>query len=399
MTTNYKEKFDSLQKAIAELRGINEEKLESKDKDPLWDVQLEKVNQEIDKIENLIKSLRLTNENSELSSDLSTGQLETKSLKSSSLIRKKINDYIRKGVGIIGEAGENGEARLQISSMKGEGRYNATYSIADSIYKYLQDYSVFRKLCSTILVSRDALDMPMSVGDIASEWADGSNIAPPSDSMIMNSIRTFELTAQPQVTQKMIDDTAIDLESWLVEKLSALFLLKEDEAFIKGDGNKSPRGILSYPEPDGSNVGIERIKSANPDDFTEEDLLNLYYSLPDYYSINGAFIMNKATVQKIRTFKDPNSGQYYWMPGILFGKTDTLLGMPLFTSGHVPITENGKDVVIYGDMKKAYQIVDRSEITIQRDPYSSKPFVVFYATKRVGGDIIDPEAVKLLRIS
>ncbi|MBL0725610.1 MAG: phage major capsid protein [Alphaproteobacteria bacterium] len=391
-----KEQTNIFNQALHQLRATDEEKRTAKHNDCLWDDKIAKINTAIDSIEAGVKMDNVRNNAADL-----VRQVETKSFKFGQIERKQLSDYLRKGTepsGTLVDQNFAGGSRIQISSSKGTPGYSATYSIADSIYEYLAEYSIMRKLCNSIIVSRDSLDVPMTKSDIACQWENGSTIAPPSDSMVMNSIKTFELTAQPKVTQKMIDDTVIDLESWLVEKLAALFLTMEDEAFIAGDGSSKPKGILSYKAPTGSTIGINRVKSGLASEFNEDSLLSLYYSLDDYYSVNASFIMNKATLQQIRTFKDSNTGQYYWMPGVLFGKADTLLGCSVYTSGHVPTVAANADVIIYGDMRRLYQIVDRSEITIQRDPYSSKPFVVFYATKRVGGDIIEPAAGSVLQI-
>ena len=390
------QKKDNYGRTLNYLRDTDEQRQKARDEDPLWDVKIANINHAIDSIEMDIKS----KEAARKASQIVNASMEVKGLRFGQVERKQLSDYLRKGIqpnGTLIDQNSSG-TRIQISSSKGTPGYSATYSIADSIYEYLAEYSIMRRLCNTIVVSRDSLDVPVSKSDIACQWESNGTIAAPSDSMVMTSIKTFELTAQPKVTQKMIDDTVIDLESWLVEKLAALFLTMEDNAFIAGDGVNKPKGILSYPASGSKALGIKRVKSGSANDFDETSLLSLYYSLDDYYSVNASFIMNKATLQKIRTFKDKASGQYYWMPGVLFGKADTLLGCNVYTSGHVPVVAAGKDAIIYGDMRRLYQIVDRSEITIQRDPYSSKPFVVFYATKRVGGDVIEPAAGSIMQI-
>jgi HK97 family phage major capsid protein len=192
----------------------------------------------------------------------------------------------------------------------------------------------------------------------------------------------------------MIDDDAVDHESWIAELLSDILLEKEDNAFLHGDGENKPMGILSYADGTDSN-SIERVEGGQNVSF--ENLLRLQASLDGKYERAGetAFITSKKTLAKIRSIKD-DSGHYIWTPGALIGKEDCIFGTPIYSTGAM---NEGEDAVIYGNLRKGYQIVDRSDIKIQRDPYSSKPFVVFFATKRVGGDVIDTRAIKVLKLS
>ena len=254
--------------------------------------------------------------------------------------------------------------------------------------------SPIRQLSRIVNVSRDSLDVAAYVQDIAAEWGDERSVAPETDAFIRKTIKVNELTAQPKITQKMIDDDAVDHESWIAELLSDILLAKEDNAFIYGDGNNKPVGILSYPDGNSAN-SIERVDGGQDVNF--ENLLQLQAALAGKYERAGetAFITSKKTLAKIRSIKD-ESGHYIWTPGAMLGKYDCIFGTPILSTSEMSSTG---DVVIYGNLKKGYQIVDRSDIKIQRDPYSSKPFVVFFATKRVGGDVIDTRAIKILKIS
>lgn len=254
--------------------------------------------------------------------------------------------------------------------------------------------SPIRQLSRIVNVSRDSLDVAAYVQDIAAEWGDERSVAPETDAFIRKTIKVNELTAQPKITQKMIDDDAVDHESWIAELLSDILLAKEDNAFIYGDGNNKPVGILSYPDGNSAN-SIERVDGGQDVNF--ENLLQLQAALDGKYERAGetAFITSKKTLAKIRSIKD-ESGHYIWTPGAMLGKYDCIFGTPILSTSEMSSTG---DVVIYGNLKKGYQIVDRSDIKIQRDPYSSKPFVVFFATKRVGGDVIDTRAIKILKIS
>ena len=254
--------------------------------------------------------------------------------------------------------------------------------------------SPIRQLARIVNVSRDSLDVASYVQDITAEWGDERSVAPETDAFNRKTIKVNELTAQPKITQKMIDDDAVDHESWIAELLSDILLAKEDNAFLYGDGENKPMGIFSYANGTGADC-IERINGGSEVSF--ENLLQLQATLDGKYERSGetAFITSKKTLAKIRSIKD-ESGHYIWTPGAMMGKYDSIFGTPILSTSEMNDTG---DVVIYGNLKKGYQIVDRSDIKIQRDPYSSKPFVVFFATKRVGGDVIDTRAIKILKIS
>ena len=257
--------------------------------------------------------------------------------------------------------------------------------------------SPFRQLAKTVNVSRDSLDVAAYVQDIAVEWGDERSVAPETDAFNRKTIKVHQLTAQPKITQKMIDDNAIDHERWIAELLADIFLEKEDNAFLSGNGDNKPVGILSYPDGTGSN-NIERVKGGK--EVTFENLLQLQAALDSKYERFGetAFITSKKILAKIRSIKD-GAGHYIWTPGAMMGKYDTIFGTPIFsTTWEIDSGVSSGDAVILGNLKKGYQIVDRSEIKIQRDPYSSKPFIIFFATADVGGDVKDTNAIKILTL-
>ena len=263
--------------------------------------------------------------------------------------------------------------------------------IANSMYKN----SPIRQLARIVNISNDSLHVAAYTTDIAASWGDERTVAPETDAFTRKTIKVHELTAQPKMTQKMIDDDQIDHESWLAELLSDILLAKEDNAFFNGDGENKPVGILSYEDGTSSNQ-IERVSGGSA--ITFENLLQLQAALDGRYEKEGetAFITSKANLAAIRSIKD-ESGRYIWTPGALNGNYDMIFGTPILASNEMDTT--GGDAVIYGNLRKGYQIVDRSDIKIQRDPYSSKPFIVYFATKRVGGDVIDTKAIKILSLS
>ncbi len=297
--------------------------------------------------------------------------------------------YLRKGVDSDLLALLNGNNSVDFDSTG----FAITQNMNAIISKSMDENSPIRHLSRIVNVSRDSLDVASYTQDISAMWGDERSVAPETDAFTRKTIKVCELTAQPKITQKMIDDDAVDHESWIAELLSDILLEKEDNAFLHGDGENKPVGILNYADGTDANH-IERVDGGNAISF--ENLLQLQASLDGKYERAGetAFITSKKNLAKIRSIKD-ESGHYIWTPGAILGQADCIFGTPIFATSAM---NDGEDAVIYGNLKKGYQIVDRSDIKIQRDPYSSKPFVVYYATKRVGGDVIDTRAIKVLKI-
>ena len=144
---------------------------------------------------------------------------------------------------------------------------------------------------------------------------------------------------------------------------------------------------------------IQQINSGTSAAVTVNGLINLYYSLADEYARASTFVMNRATVQAVRVLKDATSGQYLWQPSLALGSPDTLLGLPVMQASDMPVAAANSLSVALGDFKRGYKIVDRIGVRILRDPFTEKPFVKFYTTKRVGGEVVDTNAIKLLKLA
>jgi HK97 family phage major capsid protein len=215
------------------------------------------------------------------------------------------------------------------------------------------------------------------------------------------TINVHEIYSQPKATQKLLDDASINIEAWLTGKIAERFALTEATAFISGNGIARPRGILSYtPAADASfawgNPGF--IASGTSAEFTADGLINTVYALKERYSAAASWLMKRASEGAVRTLKD-GEGNYLWVPGLAAGKPNTLLGHAVYQAADMEAIAAASYSAAFGDWKSAYTIVDRIGIRILRDQYTSKPFVKFYATKRVGGDVTNFEAYKLLKLA
>ena len=387
---NVNELKNAIQKYGETLHSLRNEN----QKDAMSKMKCEKMNDEIDNLEDKINQIRQR----PMVSNSNLG--EEQKNKFQTQYKNAFLNYLRKGVDsdLIALLNTN-SSNINIKGYENLLNFDSTgFAITPNMNAIIStnmfNNSPIRKLARVINVTRDSLDVAAYTTDISAVWGDERTVAPETDAFSRKTIKVNELTAQPKITQKMIDDDAVDHESWIADLLSDILLAKEDNAFLHGDGVNKPVGILSYPDGRG-NDEIERVNGGN--EITFENLLQLQASLDGRYEKNGevAFITSKKNLAKIRSIKD-EAGQYIWTPGVLLNNQDCIFGTPIYSTSEL---QDGTDAVIYGNLRKGYQIVDRSDIKIQRDPYSSKPFVVFFATKRVGGDVIDTKAIKVLKIN
>lgn len=310
---------------------------------------------------------------------------------------KSFRNYLRKGMDAGLEALQT--KALSVGSDP-DGGYLVTPAMSSKIVKAIFETSPVRQLASVETISTDALELIDDHDQAAAGWtAETAAITETTTPIIAKrNIPTHELYAQPKATQKLVDDSAIDIEAWLSDKIADIFARKENTAFISGNGVGQPRGILTYAAGTSWNQ-IEQVNSGTSATVTADGLLNVYYKLKDGYTKNASFLMNRTVVNAVRLIKEAATNQYIWQPGLAAGTPDTLLGIPVYMASDMPAAAANSLSVAVGDFKAAYQIVDRKGINILRDPFTEKPFVKFYATKRVGGDVINFDAIKILKLA
>lgn len=250
--------------------------------------------------------------------------------------------------------------------------------------------SPMRQLASIETISTNALDVISEDGNFSGGWVSDTEERPETETPKLNRQRIFvhELYAQPKASQALLNDAAIQVESWLAERLRDCFVRAENEAFINGDGNKKPKGILSYAEE----IDILKVEK----DITASVLLDLISSLAEEHLANATFLMNRTTLAAIQKLTD-NDGRFIWQPSLSDSFKHTIFGIPVMVCANMPSIAEDALAIALGDFRTGYKIVDRSQISLMRDPYTDKPFIKFYAVKRVGGDVVNPNAIKLAR--
>ncbi|HSC17642.1 MAG TPA: phage major capsid protein, partial [Rhizomicrobium sp.] len=213
------------------------------------------------------------------------------------------------------------------------------------------------------------------------------------------------LYAMPAATQTLLDDAQVDIESWLASEVQIVFAEQEGAAFINGNGTTQPKGILSYTNvAEGSWTwgDLGYVASGAAGAFGSSDpsdqLIDLAYTPKQAYRGNGSWVMNRKTEAAIRKFKD-STGNYIWQPGLAADQPATLFGFPVAVAEDMPDIAANAYAIAFGDFARGYLVVDRVGIRVLRDPYSAKPYVLFYTTKRVGGGVQNFEAIKLMKFA
>jgi HK97 family phage major capsid protein len=215
----------------------------------------------------------------------------------------------------------------------------------------------------------------------------------------------MELYAMPAATANFLDDAAVDVGQWIADEVNAAFAEQETAAFVDGDGTNKPKGFLqSDTVANGSwawgslgyiaSGAAGGFASSNPSDA----LVDLIYALKAGYRQNAAFVMNRKTQAAIRKFKD-TGGAYLWQPPALAGGRASLMTFPLVEAEDMPDVATNSLSIAFGDFRRGYLVVDRAGVRVLRDPYSAKPYVLFYTTKRVGGGVQDFDAIKLMKFA
>jgi HK97 family phage major capsid protein len=390
------ERVHMLGNAWEQFKAVNDQRLRDIERkgaaDPLDVLQLGKINDALDGYKDRLARMEVAVARPDTMLGASFGDNGA-----SSEHKQAFCHYLRKGADANLQAIE--KKALSIGSDP-DGGYLVTSTMSQTIVKTVFESSPMRQLAAVETISTDSLelieDRNSAVAGWTSETGSVSDTATPQ--IGKKTIPVHELYAQPKATQKLIDDASINVEAWLADKLADIFSRTENTAFVSGNGVGQPRGILTYTA--GTSWGqIQQVISASDGAVTADSLFNLYYALKETYAARASFLMNRAVVKAVRLLKEATTNQYLWAPGLSAGVPDTLLGAPVHQASDMPTAATGSLSIALGDFSAAYQIVDRVGIRTLRDPFTDKPFVKFYTTKRVGGDVVNFDAVKLMKLS
>jgi len=299
------------------------------------------------------------------------------------------------------------DAKIQASASTlsaPDGGFTVPEEVDAAIDRVQGTTSAMRRLATVRSISTDTYKKLVSQGGTTSGWTaeKGARNETNGPTLAEIAINTKEIYAMPYATQTLLDDSSIDIGQWLADEVGIEFTEQEGDAFISGNGVEKPKGIAAYSMVANANYAWGKVGYIAGGHATllnnMDKLIDLQHALKTSYRNGAAFLMNDSTCQVIRKFKD-GDGNYIWQPGLKEGAPDILLGKPVEYDDNLDDIGAGKYPIFYGNFKRAYLIIDRIGTRVLRDPYSAKPYVAFYTTKRVGGGIVMYEAVKALKIA
>ena len=299
------------------------------------------------------------------------------------------------------------EAKALSVGTDADGGYLVPDETERAVNRALRDISPIRAIATVRQVSGSVYKKPYSTSEAATGWVAETAARPQTGTPTLAELAfpTMELYAMPAATQSLLDDAAVDIDAWIAEEVRVAFAEQEGTAFVSGNGVNKPKGFLDYPTVANAswswgNIGVltTGVAGGFPASNPSDKLIDLTFAVKAGYRGNAHFVMSRATQAVIRKFKDAD-GNYLWQPGAKAGEPSTLLGFPIAESEDMPGLVADASAVAFGDFRRGYLVVDRVGLRVLRDPYSAKPYVLFYTTKRVGGGVQDFDAIKLLKLS
>ncbi|MFT0866039.1 phage major capsid protein [Pseudomonas sp. CAM1A] len=390
-----KEVADALGKKFDEFKEKNDKRIEGLEAEKgKLSGQVDTLNEKLGELDELKSALE--KELAELKRPDGSGT------KAASEHKTAFMQFVRKGV-------DTGLGDLQAKALQigndADGGYAVPEELDRSIIELLKDTSPMRQVCNQITVGSPDYKRLVSLGGAGSGWVGETDPRPATSTPTLGQVSAFmgEIYANPQATQTSLDDIFFDAEGWLNSEVAREFAEREGNAFLLGNGDKKPKGILAYAlstakdatRPFGT---LQKLITGAAGGFTGDNLIDLVHSLKAGYRANARFMMNNLTVAYARKLKD-SEGNYLWRPGLELGQPSTLLAYGITENEDMPDIAADANAVSFGDYKRGYTIVDRIGTRVLRDPYTNKPFVGFYTTKRVGGMLVDSQAIKVLTLS
>ncbi|MDQ8027207.1 MAG: phage major capsid protein [Brevundimonas sp.] len=304
-------------------------------------------------------------------------------------------------------AGQTLEVKAGLSSASNSAGYVVPEQTERAIERRLMAGSPMRDIATVRTVQAGVFRKPVSIAGVGSGWVAETAARPETDpaTLALLEFPSADLYASPAATQSLLDDALVDLDEWLAGEVEDAFAAQETQAFVTGDGTNKPRGFLNYEivsQADHSWGEIGYVPSGGAGAFAAthatDRLIDLIYAPKAQYRPNARFVMNRRTVSTVRKFKDAD-GNYIWQPAQRAGETASLLGYPVTEIETMPDIAANAPAIAFGDFRRGYLIVDRAGVRVLRDPYSAKPYVLFYTTRRVGGGVQDFDAIKVMKFS
>lgn len=291
-----------------------------------------------------------------------------------------------------------------LSSQDGSGSLVVRKPSMTNIVSKLQSPTYFRDIAGSTTIGTDHFEIVREKTNADCGWSKETTLEAETNmaELLKILIPVHEMYARTRISQRLIDDAIVNLESWLIDTISQRFSGLEENAFINGTGERMPKGFLSYPRITNQEMEwgklCEMRTGLNGVIVDADILLNTTSSLKTQYLSGAVWLMSRSAFAQIKCLKDPSTSRYLWQPNLQESGGHSLLGYPIVLSDAMPnlCADKATTPIAFGNFFQGYQIVDRGEFNILRDPYSAKPLVEFYVTQRLGGDVIDFDAIKLI---
>jgi HK97 family phage major capsid protein len=400
ITPEIKNAFDDFLAAFDSFKQANDERLaelETRSADVVTEEKVDRINRALDEHKRVLDDLQLASARPIVGS-------EKKAAPQAREQKMAFERYVR-----AGDASGLIELKAMSAGSNADGGYTVPLEIEQTIDRVLQKVSPMRNLATVRPIGGNIYRKPITTAGTASGWlaTETTAISTATNTPTLAAIDfpTMELYAMPAATQTLLDDSQVDLESWLAEEVQTVFAEQEGAAFISGNGTSAPKGFLTETKVADASWSWGSLgyiatgtDAAFPATVPTDVLITLAYAPKQSYRGNASWVMNRKTESVIRKFKD-SQNNYIWQPGATAGQPPTLLGYPVAEAEDMPDIASGAYALAFGDFKRGYLIVDRIGVKVLRDPYSAKPYVLFYTTKRVGGGVQNFEAIKLLKFA
>ncbi len=412
MEKELKEIIEKLGQTFEEFKAANDKRLEELKKgkaDAVVEEKIAKIDAELEKLSQ--KKDALEKRADELEKKTNRPRLGSKGANGVELTEEQIEHkaafagFMRKGI----DAGlREIEAKAMAVGSQPDGGYLVPADTSGRIIQRLFDTSPIRQIANIVTIGVDALEGIRDTDEAGTGgWVAEQSTRSTSGTPQLGKwrIEAFEQYAQPAVTQKLLDDAVFDVEAWLGRKVADKLSRTENTAFVAGTGAGQPRGFTTYPTAATSDASrawgtLEHVATGNSGDFATSNpadiLFDLVGAFKEGYLANARWVTRREVITKIRKFKDQHSA-YLWQPGLQQGVPDMLLGYPITRAQDMPALAANSLSLAFGNFAEGYQIVDRQDVRVLRDPYTNKPFVNFYVTKRVGGDVVQFEMIKFVK--
>jgi len=388
-----------MMRAFEAFKETNDERLDRRDGDVVLEEKLARIDRAIDTHARRLDEITLKAARPAIGSDR-TSQRSASALEHKSAFEA----YVRSGE-------TAGLRALEVKAMSigsnPDGGYLVPPEIEQTIGQRLTAISPIRSIAGQRTISSSVYKKPFMTAGPAVGWVGETDARTQTASPTLDelSFPAMELYAMPAATATLLEDSAVNIDEWIAQEVEQVFAAQEGTAFVTGDGNNKPKGFLSYTTIDNGswtwgNIGTVPSGAAGafPASDPSDVLVDLIYAVNAGYRQNAVFVMNRKTQSAIRKFKD-STGNYLWQPPATAGGRASLMTFPVIEAEDMPDIAAGSLSIAFGDFNRGYLVVDRAGVTVLRDPYSAKPYVLFYTTKRVGGGVQDFDAIKLMKFA